>query len=218
MTESERKRRKTEETINSATHGFGIVGAIACTAILIVLASSHSPWHIVSCSLFGAGLIFLYTSSTLFHSAQNLRKKFSLNKLDHSAIYILIATTFSPLTMVVLHNSLGWVVFGLIWAMAIAGIIFKIWFYTPKMRKLSTWLYIIMVWPVVIAIVPIIKRMPDISLWLLLIGCLVYAFSTYFYLNKRIPFGHTMFHILILVGSTCHFFCFYYLMIIPLNM
>jgi hemolysin III len=217
MLENIRNRRKTEEIVNTVTHGIGIAGSAVCSAILIVMASPHSVWHIVSCSLFGAGLIFLYTASTIFHGTKNLRKKSKLNILDHSAIYILIAATFSPLTMVVLHNALGWVIFGLMWSMAIAGIIFKIWFYTVKMRKLSTWLYLGMSWPIIIAIVPVIKRMPNISLWFLLIGCIVYACSSYFYLKRKIPFGHALFHLLILGGSTCHFFCFYYLMLIPLN-
>lgn len=212
------KRRKTEEIVNSLTHGFGIFGAAAFTAILIVVASPHSVWHIVSCSLFGAGLIFLYTASTLFHSAKNMRKKSKLNIVDHSAIYILIAATFSPLTMVVLGDALGWVIFGLMWAMAIAGIVFKIWFYTVKMRKLSTWLYLGMSWPIIIGIVPVIKRMPNISLWFLLIGCIVYASSSYFYLKRKIPFSHAIFHILIMGGSTFHFLSFYYLMVIPHNL
>lgn len=217
MTHKQVKRRKTEETINSITHGFGIFGAIVCTAILIVVASSQSAWHIVSCSLYGAGLIFLYTSSTIFHGSRNLRVKSKLNILDHSAIYVLIAATFTPLTMVVLHNAQGWVIFGLMWGMAIAGIIYKIWFYKVKMRKLSTLLYLGMSWPIVIGIVPVIKRMPNISLWLLLAGCLVYAFSSIFYIKKSIRFGHAIFHLLILAGSTCHIVCFYFLMTLPLH-
>jgi hemolysin III len=211
------KRRKTEEIINSLTHAFGIAGAIAFTVILIIAASPHSAWHIVSITLYGAGLIFLYTSSTIFHGSKNLRTKSKLNKLDHSAIYVLIAATFTPLTMVVLHNAQGWVIFGLMWAMALAGIIYKIWFYKVKMRKLSTWLYLGMSWPIVIGIVPIIKRMPNISLWFLLIGCVVYALSSIFYLKKEIPYGHAIFHLLIMGGSTCHFFCFYYLMTMSLH-
>jgi hemolysin III len=218
MARKSKKRRRDEEFINSLTHGIGIAGAIACTTILIIVASQHSVWHVISCSIFGAGLIFLYTASTFFHGAKNIRKKSKLNIIDHSAIYILIAATFSPLTMVVLHNALGWVIFGLIWAMAIAGIIFKICFYTSKMRKLSAWLYIGMSWPIVIAIVPVIQNMPNISLWFLLIGCMIYAFSTYYYLKRKIPFGHSIFHLLIMCGSTCHFFCFYYLMTKPINL
>jgi hemolysin III len=208
------QRKKNEEYINSISHGIGIAGAFAGTTILIVLASKHSAWHIVSCALFGSGLIFLYTCSTLFHSAKNLRRKSRLNILDHSAIYVLIAATFSPLTMVVLHNAMGWVIFSLMWAMALAGIIFKIWFYTVRLRKLSTWLYLGMSWPIFMAIVPVIKRMPTISLWYLLVGCIVYALSCFFYLKRNIPYSHCIFHLFILGGSACHFYCFYYLFII----
>lgn len=210
------RNKKAEEIVNSITHGVGIAGSVACTAILIVHASAYSAWHIVSCSIFGAGLIFLYTASTLFHGAKNVRRKFKLNKMDHSAIYILIASTFSPLTMVVLHNALGWVIFGLMWAMAIAGVVFKLWFYTAKLRKLSTWLYLGMSWPALLGLHLMLKRMPAISLWFLLFGCLSYAVSSYFYLNRKIPYGHGIFHLFILGGSAFHFLCFYYLLKMPI--
>ena len=204
--------RKQEEIVNSLTHGIGFIGAIALTVLLVHKASLHGDvWHIVSFSIFGIGMMLVFLSSTLYHKERNLRKKYRLNIYDHSTIYILIAATYTPITLVSIRGGFGWTLFGLAWGMAIFGIIFKIWFYSPKLRKLSLWLYIVMGWLILIAIVPILKNVPEVSLWYLLIGSLSYFSSTYFYLYKKIPFHHGIFHLLILGGSICHFFAFYFL-------
>ena len=158
-------------------------------------------------------MILLYLASTIFHSAKNIRKKVYLNRFDHSSIYILIAATYTPVTLVSIRGGFGWVVFGLIWAIALSGIIYKIWFYSIKMRKLSMWIYIAMGWLIIIAIVPIVKSMSNTSLWFLLIGCLSYFIGTYFYIKKNIPFGHSIFHLFILGGTICHFYAIYYILI-----
>ena len=211
--EKSKKRKKKEEIVNSTSHGVGILIAVACTAILVTRAAIlGNAWHIVTFSIFGAGMINLYTASTLYHSAINMRNKLKLNKFDHSSIYVLIAATYTPISLVSLKGPFGWVIFGLIWAMAIAGIIFKIWFYTSKFRFLSTILYIAMGWLIIIAIVPVIKNVPNLSLWFLLAGGLSYSFSTVFYLNRNLPYGHGIFHIFILGGSICHFFALFFLL------
>ncbi|MHC1703983.1 MAG: hemolysin III family protein [Tenuifilaceae bacterium] len=200
-------RIKHEEIVNSTSHGVGLIIAFACTALLIIRAAYYgTAWHIVTFSIFGAGMINLYSASTLFHSAMNPRKKYVLNKFDHTSIYILIAATYTPFSLVAIKGALGWVVFGLVWAMALSGAIFKIWFYSPKMRSLSAWLYIAMGWTGIIAVYPIIKNSPNISLWFLLAGCLAYSVSVIFYLIEKIPFGHGIFHLFIIGGSICHFF------------
>jgi hemolysin III len=208
-----KKRTKGDEIINSVTHGIGIGLAIAATVLLIVKASIHgTAWHIVSYSIFGMGMIMLYTSSTLFHGTYNPRLKYKLNKIDHSSIYILIAATYTPLTFITLRGAFGWTIFGIIWAMAIAGVIFKVWFYTSKLRLVSTILYMIMGWVIVIAIVPVIRNTPTTTLWFLLAGCLSYTTAPFFYLWRSKPYMHGIFHIFIMAGTICHFFGFWYLL------
>ena len=202
-----KKRKKNEEVVNSTSHGIGLLLAFAGTSLLIIKAAYYgNAWHIVTFSIFGAGLINLYTASTLFHSAINLKRKLKLNRFDHSSIYILIAATYTPFALVGINGAFGWVIFGLVWLMAIFGVIFKIWFYSPKYRRISVWLYVIMGWVGIIAIVPIINNVPVTSLWFLLSGCLAYSFSVIFYLIEKIPYGHGIFHLFIIAGSICHFF------------
>jgi hemolysin III len=207
MIHKTKSRIRREEIVNSTSHGIGLLIAFACTALLIVRAAYYgSAWHIVTFSVFGAGLMNLYAASTLFHSAVNPRVKYNLNRFDHSSIYILIAATYTPFALVGITGAFGWVVFGLVWAMAMAGIVFKIWFYSPKYRSLSAWLYVGMGWIGIIAIAPIIRNVPNTSLWFLMSGCLAYSTSVIFYLMDRIPYGHGVFHLLIIGGSICHFF------------
>lgn len=201
------KRKKNEEIVNSTSHAIGLLLAITGATILIIKATNHGTiWHIVTFSIFGAGLINLYTASTLFHGALNLKLKANLNRFDHSSIYVLIAATYTPFALLGIKGAFGWAVFGIVWAMAIAGVIFKIWFYSLKYRSISAWLYVIMGWTGIIAIVPIIKHVPVTSLWFLLAGCLSYMGGVIFYLNEKIPYGHGIFHLFILGGSICHFF------------
>lgn len=207
MIHKTKSRIRREEIVNSTSHGIGLLIAFACTALLIVRAAYYgTAWHIVTFSVFGAGLMNLYAASTLFHSAVNPRVKYNLNRFDHSSIYILIAATYTPFALVGITGAFGWVVFGLVWAMAMAGIVFKIWFYSPKYRSLSAWLYVGMGWIGIIAIAPIIRNVPNTSLWFLMSGCLAYSTSVIFYLMDRIPYGHGVFHLLIIGGSICHFF------------
>jgi hemolysin III len=199
--------KKHEEIFNSTSHGIGVLIAIACTAIVVTRAALHGDaWHIVSYSIFGAGMITLYIASTLFHGTKNVRRKYYLNTFDHSSIYILIAATYTPFTLVAIRGPLGWVLFGIIWGLAIAGIIFKVWFYTHKWRNISAFLYGAMGWMFIMAIVPIVRNLPTISLVFLLVGCVTYTLGIIFYIKKNIPFFHGIFHLFVLAGSICHFF------------
>ncbi len=212
MNSALKRRTKGDEIINSISHGIGVALAIAGTVLLIVKASFHgTAWHIVSFSIFGAGMILLYTSSTLFHGVYNPRLKHKLNKLDHSSIYILIAATYTPIALVPLRGGWGWTIFGIIWALAIGGLVFKIWFYTAKLRMLSTILYIGMGWVILIAIVPLLRNTPTTTLWFLMAGCLTYTLSPLFYMWRSKPYLHGVFHILIMGGTICHFFAFWFL-------
>lgn len=207
MNSSRKKLRKYEEIFNSTSHGVGILIAIACTAIVVTRAAMHGDaWHIVSYSIFGAGMITLYVASTLFHGAKNLRVKYTLNKFDHSSIYLLIAATYTPFTLVAIRGPFGWVLFGIIWGLAFVGIAFKIWFYSQRWRSLSAILYGVMGWMFIMAIVPIIKNLPTISLVFLLVGGVAYTAGIFFYIRKDIPFGHGVFHMFVLAGSILHFF------------
>ncbi|HNV81579.1 MAG: hemolysin III family protein [Tenuifilaceae bacterium] len=201
------KLKRYEEIFNSTSHGVGVLIAIACTAIIVTRAALRGDaWHIVSYSIFGAGMIVLYSASTLFHGSRNVRKKIKLNIFDHSSIYILIAATYTPFTLVAIRSPLGWVLFGIIWGLAIAGIVYKVWFYSMKWRNLSTILYGAMGWMFIMAIVPIVRNLPTISLVFLLTGCLTYSLGIFFYIKHEIPFFHGIFHLFVLAGSICHFF------------
>jgi len=206
---------KSEEIFNSLSHAFGILAALAALVILVVFAALYGDiWHIVSYSIFGISMVSLYIASTLFHGTTNIRKKIKLNLFDHSMIYILIAGSYTPICLVVLHRAYGWILFGIIWAVAIAGVIYKLFFYSgkPKERKISAWLYVAMGWIAVTVIVPLIINAPAITLWFLLAGGLCYSFGVIFYLWEKLPFAHGIFHLFILGGSACHFFAFLFLL------
>lgn len=203
------KQKKTEEIFNTISHAAGIPIAVAALTLLVVFAALNgTTWHIVSFSIFGLSMLLLYLASTLFHASRKIRIKYYLNKVDHSAIYVLIAGTYTPVALVNLHGVIGWILFGLIWSMALAGIVFKIWFYSQKYRSLSTWLYVAMGWLIVIAIVPLIRATPWDSLVFLIAGGVCYTIGALFYLRKNKKFNHFIFHLFVLAGSICHFFCF----------
>jgi hemolysin III len=208
-----KKLIKAEEVANSISHGIGVGLAIAGVVLLTVFGAIYgNAWHIVSFAVFGISMVVLYLASTLFHSTKNPRLKIKLNKFDHSAIYILIAGSYTPLALISLRGWVGWTIFGLIWSLAIAGIVFKIWFYSSKWRNLSTWLYVAMGWLIILAIVPVIRNVPNVSLWFLLAGGLSYTVGAMFFLFPKVPFTHLVFHLFILGGSICHFFAFLYLL------
>lgn len=205
---------KAEEIFNSISHAVGVVIAIACLVLLVIFSAiKGNPWLIVSVSIFGSSMIALYIASTIFHASKNLRKKSKRNIWDHSMIYVLIAGTYTPISLVTLRESYGWIIFGIIWAMAITGVIYKLFFYsgTKQERKISAWLYVIMGWTIIAAIVPLVQQTPTTTLWFLLAGCLSYSSGVAFYLVKKIPFGHGVFHLTIIGGSVCHFFAFLFL-------
>ncbi len=207
------KLKQAEEIANSISHGVGVALSIAAVVLLNVFAALYGTvWHIVSFSVFGASMILLYLASTLYHGVRKPSLKEKLNKLDHAAIYILIAGSYTPIALVSLRGWIGWTLLVLIWALAFAGVIFKLWFYNPKWRNLSTFLYIIMGWLIVVAAVPLIHSVPSTSLWFLLAGGLSYTVGAIFYSFPRIPFFHLVFHFFILGGSICHFFAFLYLL------
>ncbi|MCX8027379.1 MAG: hemolysin III family protein [Thermodesulfovibrionales bacterium] len=215
-TESIRQYTIAEEIANSITHGFGILFSIAGLAVLSAFSSVFgNVYHIVSCSIYGATLILLYTASTLYHTIRDPRAKQIFRIIDHSAIFLLIAGTYTPFTLVTLQGTWGWSLFGTVWGIAIIGIIIQ----CTRLRKyrfLSIALYLIMGWSIVVAIKPLYSSLPSGGLWLVLSGGLAYTFGVLFYLWKSMRFSHAIWHIFVLAGSILHFFAVLFY-VIPLK-
>jgi hemolysin III len=195
-----------EEIANGITHGIGVLLSIAGLIVLVVLASTRGDaWCVVSCSLYGASMILLYTASTLYHSFREPRIKRFFRIVDHCSIYLLIAGSYTPFTLVTLRGSWGYSLFGTIWGLALAGIVFKL-FFTGRFNKTSTAIYILMGWIAVVAIKPILESIPRGGLILLFAGGLAYTSGVIFYAMKKVPYHHAVWHLFVLGGSTCHFF------------
>jgi len=195
-----------EEIANSVTHGIGAALSIAALVILVVFASRYGDAvRVVSLSIYGSTLIILYLSSTLYHSFTNERAKRFFRILDHSSIYLLIAGSYTPVVLISLNGAWGWTIFGIVWAMAVAGIITKI-FLTGKYGIISVFFYIAMGWLIVIAIKPMLQTVPlNLLIWLL-IGGLSYTFGIIFYALEKMPYNHAVWHLFVLGGSITHFF------------
>jgi hemolysin III len=195
-----------EEIANSVTHGIGAALSVAALVILVVFASLYGDaWRVVSFSVYGATLFLLYLASTLYHSFTNPRVKHFFHILDHSSIYLLIAGTYTPVTLVSMRGPWGWTLFGLIWFMAIAGIVTKI-FLIGKLRIISVLFYIAMGWLILIAFKPMLRMVPKGLIVWLLIGGLCYTFGVVFYAFKKIAYFHFIWHLFVLGGSISHFF------------
>ena len=195
-----------EEIAHSVTHGVGALLSIAGLVVLVALAAVRgNAWHVVSCSIFGATLIVLYTTSTLYHSITHPRAKRVLRVLDHSAIFLLIAGTYTPFTLVNMRGGWGWTLFGVIWGLALLGIAFKLTA-SSRYRILSVLLYIAMGWLVLIALKPLVASVAPPGLALILAGGLAYTLGVIFYAWKDLPYSHAIWHLFVLAGSILHFF------------
>jgi hemolysin III len=191
---------------NRITHAAGIILAIAGLGVLTASASgSGNVRHMVSVSIFGSMLILMYTASTLYHSVRNPRAKAILQTFDHCAIFLLIAGTYTPFTLVTLYGPWGWSLFGVVWGLAILGIIFEL---TPlhRYRALSLGLYLGMGWAVVAAVKPMLAGVAPGGLFLLLAGGLSYTAGISFYLLRKLRYHHAIWHLFVLAGSIFHFF------------
>ncbi|WP_223846204.1 PAQR family membrane homeostasis protein TrhA [Wenzhouxiangella sp. AB-CW3] len=194
-----------EEIANTLTHGIGVILAIGGGAALITLAAIYAgAREVVSVSVFVASLVLLYSASTLYHAARHPRVRSRLKVLDHCAIFLLIAGTYTPFTVVALQGSWGWSLFGVIWGMALLGIIFKL-FFTGRFKALSTATYVGMGWLVLVAFVPLVQALTPAALAWLIAGGILYTAGTVFYHNERIPYSHAVWHLFVLGGSICHF-------------
>lgn len=195
-----------EELANSITHGVGILFGISALCIMTTFASLYgNAWHIVGCSVFGATLVLLYTFSTLYHSVSLPRVKTVFRVLDHVAIFLLIAGTYTPFTLVSLRGAWGWSIFGVVWGAALVGILLKV-VSLNRWEAFSLCLYGGMGWTVVVAAKPLMAAVAPGGLWLLLAGGLAYTFGIVFYVWNSLPFNHAIWHLFVLAGSVLHFF------------
>lgn len=195
-----------EEIANSITHGLGVLLAIAGTVILIVMASfTGDPYKITSVSIYGATLILLYLGSTLYHSIPGRRAKKVFRIIDHSSIFLLIAGSYTPFTLVVLRKGFGWYMFGGVWTIAILGVVFKA-VCMEKFSKLSTFLYILMGWIVVLDFKGIIAGVDTLTLFFLVLGGLSYTGGCFFFAKDNWKFNHSIWHIFVLLGSVFQYF------------
>ncbi|MCH8953770.1 hemolysin III family protein [candidate division KSB1 bacterium] len=194
-----------EEKINIISHAVGFILSIVALVLLVTHANLHGDvWHIVSFSIFGASLIILYAASTFYHNAKKPELRNRLKIIDHAAIYVLIAGSYTPFTLVTLQGTLGWVIFGTSWGLALTGIILKL-FFTGKYNLISTLMYVFMGWVIVFAIKPLINNLPLEGLFWLFAGGMAYTIGAILYSIKKIKLNHAIFHLFVLMGSFSHF-------------
>lgn len=201
-----KRNRHKEEFWNVVTHGTGaLLSVVGATAIVAVAAVNGKRLEVIASVIFGVSLVLLYLASTIYHAARTLRWKRIFQRIDHLCIYLLIAGTYTPVALLGLRGTWGWVLFGLSWAFAVAGFIFK---FSPLRRsgKLSLSLYALMGWMAVVAIKPLIDNVAPEALLLILAGGLSYTFGIYFYAKEKVPYYHAVWHLFVLGGSAFHFF------------
>ena len=200
-----KKQMDSEEIANTLTHGGGLVLSLAGLVFLIVVTALHGDAvNIMSCCVYGVTLVFMYAASTIYHTIVSARWKHIFKIIDHCCIYLLIAGTYTPFTLVNLRGAWGWTLFGVIWGLALAGILLKLWFidYFPIA---STTVYIAMGWLAVIAVKPLLTAASVPELVWLLVGGLFYTAGVIFFGWKKLRYSHAVWHIFVLAGSLCHY-------------
>jgi hemolysin III len=198
-----------EEVASAVTHGMGAALSIAGLVLLIARAvDTGDPWRVVSFTIFGVTMVLLYVVSTLYHSLSFTRVRPLFKVLDHAFIYVLIAGTYTPFMLVHLRGPWGWSMFGALWALAIAGIVFK-FMYLDRFRRGSTFLYLAMGWLGVIAAKPLFDAVPSAALKWLLAGGAAYSLGTLFYAWRGQPYHHAVWHLFVLAGTGCHYVAVY---------
>jgi hemolysin III len=196
-----------EELANALTHGVGLLASLIGMPILVLAALNRGERiAVIGMSVFGATLIALYAASTFYHAVPHPVLKQRLRVMDHAAIYLLIAGTYTPFTLGVLRGTWGWTLFGIVWTLAALGVLFKLWFGSGRFHRLSTAIYVMMGWVIVIAIKPLAQSMEHAGLYLLIAGGLSYTGGVVFYMDKRRSWTHPVWHLCVLGGSVCHYF------------
>ncbi|MFC3038645.1 hemolysin III family protein [Virgibacillus xinjiangensis] len=209
------KYDKFEEKVNAVTHGIGALLSIAALVLLVVYSSkSGNPWQIVSVSIFGGTMFLMYFASTLVHALPEGKWKDLFQIFDHSSIYLFIAGSYTPFLLVHLRvdTSIGWVLFGIVWGLALIGILFKV-FFVKRFLILSTLFYILMGWLMIFAWGPLSVSMHETGMLLLILGGLSYTVGTVFYMWRGFPHHHAVWHLFVIIGSAFHFFAVFYYVI-----
>lgn len=201
---SARAQSVREEIANSISHGIGLLAALVATPFLVLAAAPHGAINVLGVSIFAATAAGLYLTSTVYHALPNGRTKHVFRILDHGAIYLLIAGTYTPFTLGVLRGGWGWTLLGVIWSLALAGLIFKA-LVSFRYPIISTAIYLAMGWLVIIAVYPLIQRMPIVGFFWLLAGGLAYTGGIGFYAAKQMKYAHFVWHLCVLTGTACHF-------------
>jgi hemolysin III len=195
-----------EELANSLTHGVGFLLSVAGLVSLVVLTSVHGTfWQMVGCTIFGVSLVMLYLASTLYHAISNSRLKQVMRNLDHVSIYLLIAGTYTPFTLISMGGAWGWTLFAVVWGLALLGILLKFisW---HRHERWSLGVYLTMGWAGIIAVKPMFELLPAGAMFLLLAGGIAYTAGTYFYAkDTAIPYAHAVWHLFVIAGSALHF-------------
>jgi hemolysin III len=199
---------------NAITHGIGAGLAIAGAACLIVASTRGSAWVIVSCSVFSGALVIVYVFSTLYHSLLLTRARHVFHVLDHSAIYVLIAGTYTPFTLVSLHGPLGWVLFAVVWSLAVAGIVFKS-FAVGRFAVASTIVYLFQGWLVIFVARSVVHAIGWHGMLWLIAGGVAYTLGIIFFALDRLPYFHAAWHIFVLAGSIAHYFAILFYVVPP---
>ncbi|MBP2683125.1 MAG: channel protein, hemolysin family [Deltaproteobacteria bacterium] len=209
MTQTSASRERTqspgEETANSVSHAVGLAAALAAAPVLVLSAvRDGGAARIAGASVFAAAMVLLYLTSTLYHALPMNRAKRVFQVLDHAAIFLMIAGTYTPFTLGVLRGTWGWTLFGLIWALALAGVVLTA-AGGVRYPKLTTALYLGMGWLILVAVKPLWLRMPSEGLFWLLAGGIAYTVGVVFYAAKRVRYCHFVWHLFVIAGTTCHF-------------
>ena len=207
---------RAEEIANSVTHGVGAGLYAAGAVVLVTLAALRGDaWHVVACSVYAATLVLFYTISTLYHAVRGPRAKRVLRILDHAAIYLLIAGSYTPFLLVSLRGPWGWSLFGVVWGLAVLGVVFKsLW--TGRLPILSTALYVVMGWCIVVAWKPLTAAVPPAGIAWLVAGGLIYSVGVAFYaLDRKFSWAHPVWHVFVLAGSACHYVAILFYVVPP---
>tara|TARA_B110000902_G_C14246127_1_gene564370 strand:+ start:902 stop:1540 length:639 start_codon:yes stop_codon:yes gene_type:complete len=198
-----------EEKLNVISHGLGLVLSIVAFPFLILKSFNFEGfWKPISFIIYGASMLILYAASTFYHAAKNPKKRRKLNILDHAAIYILIAGSYSPFCLAGLNSNLGWYMFLFVWLFAFTGIILKL-FFTGKFDKISTAMYLLMGWQVMFFIKPLMESITTSGFQFLIAGGVFYSIGAILYSIKKVPYNHAVFHVFVLMGSLSHFIAIY---------
>jgi len=192
-----------EEVASILTHGLGVILSMVALGVMLYLADGE-PVRMISATVFGTSLILLYLSSTLYHFFTSARWKSIFQAADHACIYLLIAGSYTPITLITLRGATGWWLFGTVWALAISGVLIKTLRKGKRDHWISTVLYLAMGWLILFAFGPLLRNLPMAGVWWLVAGGFSYSFGIIFYSWKRLPYNHAIWHLWVLGGSLCH--------------